>query len=85
MKNITVILSLLLVFSCNNGHVAAIKAFIFERKALPGNKLFIAYVYKKGASVIKDSCIVESTKIPHDSISIEVLSKMALPKNTKLQ
>jgi len=85
MKNTASILSLLLLFSCNNSHVAAIKAFIFERKALPGNKLFIAYVYKKGVSIVKRSCVVESTKITQDSISIEVLTKMSLYKNTKLQ
>jgi len=86
MGNITTtitVLALLCCFSCKNSHIAAVKGFIFERKALPGNKLFVAYSYKNNTGIVHDSCIVSNRVIEQDSISIGLLTDGSLVENAK--
>jgi len=77
------IIAVLCWVSCKNGNIGALKGFIFERKALPGNKLFVAYCYKKGAGIVKDSCVIDNRIISQDSINIGVLTDNAFNENAK--
>jgi hypothetical protein len=84
IKRITTILALIFVVACGNSSVPALKAHIFERKLLRGNKLFLAYTYKKGSRMMSDSCVVDNAVIPQDSIYISVLTKKPVRGGLKL-
>jgi hypothetical protein len=78
MKNLVVVMCVALLTACNNGggvKQAIAKAYIFERKLLPGNKLLVSYAYKKGQNTVKDSAIVENKIILQDSVPISLLAK----------
>ena len=63
--------------------MATVKGFIFERKALPGNKLFVAYRYKNNTGIVNDSCIISNRIIEQDSINIRLLTDGGFSKNAK--
>ena len=57
------------VFSACGQH-ELLKAKIFERKELPGNRLMIRYQYTVGEKTYKDSATVPNLVIKSDSIRI---------------
>ncbi|HWB23891.1 MAG TPA: hypothetical protein VG738_00330 [Chitinophagaceae bacterium] len=63
--------------ACGNGGSGKIilKAHVFERKMLPGNKLQVSYIYQKGQALINDSAIVDNKIIPQDSVPVNLLVK----------
>lgn len=73
MKNIIAIFLLFSVFGSCNSHHSSIKAHVFERKSLPGNKILVRYVYNNNGLITTDSSIINNTIIPQDSIGIDVL------------
>jgi hypothetical protein len=84
MKKIIAFAALFFVAGCGNGRVTAQKAYVFERKTLPGNKLFLKYTYKNGSRIVNDSCVVNNMIIPQDSISIMVLTGSTPFESSKL-
>ncbi len=83
IKMIAPILAILCCFSCKSSPIAAVKGFIFERKALPGNKLFVAYRYKNNSGIVNDSCVINNRVIEQDSINIRLLTDGGLGENAK--
>lgn len=82
MKKAAMAVCIFFLAACSNsGNVkqrveeAIAKAYIFERKMLPGNKLLVSYSYKSGGSVVKDSSVIDNTILPQDSIPVTLLAK----------
>lgn len=83
MKKIAIaVVSIITLAACSNGggvkqsvEDAIAKAYIFERKMLPGNKLLVTYNYKSGDSIVKDSAILDNAILPQDSIPVNLLAK----------
>jgi len=78
MKKLAVAACLMLLAACGGDSVvkqAITKAYIFERKLLPGNRLLVSYAYKNGAATVKDSAIVESKTVLQDSVPISLFAK----------
>jgi hypothetical protein len=51
-----------------------VKAKIFERKELPGNKLMIKYIYQIDNSSFRDSATIKNIVINEDSIEVKINS-----------
>ncbi len=78
MKKLAVVACLALLSACGGEGVvkqAITKAYIFERKLLPGNKLLVSYAYKNGPATVKDSAIVESKTVLQDSVPVSLFAK----------
>jgi len=82
MKKIAVAACFAVFAACNTGSSvkegvkeAISKAYIFERKLLPDNKLLVSYVYRQGQSTVKDSSVMENSIILQDSIPVSLLAK----------
>lgn len=81
MKTIAVVGFVALLAACNNAGTvkqdmkqAMAKAYIFERKMLPGNKLLVSFIYKNGDKTVKDSSIIENSIISQDSVPVTLLA-----------
>lgn len=81
MKKVTVIVCMVLLAACTGGEsvktevrAAISKAYIFERKLLPGNKLMVSYTYQSGQSMVKDSSIIAGKTILQDSVPVSLLA-----------
>ena len=81
MKKIAAILCILFLAACTNNGPVKLKAYIFERRELPGNKLLLSYFYKKDAKLIQDSCIIDNKVIAQDSIPVDFLAQNAITDN----
>lgn len=82
MKKVSVIVCMALLAACNSGETvktevkAAIsKAYIFERKLLPGDKLMVSYTYQNGQRTVKDSSVIAGKTILQDSVPVSLLAK----------
>ncbi|HVX52275.1 MAG TPA: hypothetical protein VHB48_19110 [Chitinophagaceae bacterium] len=77
--------AILAIAACNGtgGNKIITKAYIFERKTLPGNKLLVSYKYQKGTALVNDSSIVDNNILPQDSIPVTMLenSSTGTPAN----
>lgn len=80
MKNIALAVCIVLVAACNGRGVkqdveqAITKAYIFERKMLPGNKLMVSFAYQKGQSVVRDSSVIDNKVLSQDSVPVSLLA-----------
>jgi len=80
MKKIALAACVVLLAACNGRSVkqnieqTITKAYIFERKMLPGNKLLVSFAYQKGQSVVRDSSVIDNTVLSQDSVPVSLLA-----------
>ena len=80
MKKVAIAACIVLLAACNGRGVkqnieqTITKAYIFERKMLPGNKLLVSFAYQKGQSVVKDSSVIDNRVLSQDSVPVSLLA-----------